>query len=106
MFVKGAREMKERGASTICIKDMAGSWSEGGVRSGVRAEGRADLPVILHTHCTTGLAFMTALKAAEAGVDVIDTAVSSFSGGTSQPRRDAGLRAAAARLRGGHQREP
>ena len=44
-----------------------------------------DLPVILHTHSTTGLAFMTCLKAVEAGVDVIDTAISPFSGGTSQP---------------------
>ena len=41
--------------------------------------------MILHTHCTTGLAFMTCLKAVEAGCDVIDTAISSFSGGTSQP---------------------
>jgi oxaloacetate decarboxylase alpha subunit len=43
------------------------------------------LPVVLHTHCTTGLAPMTYLKAVEAGVDVIDTATSAFSGGTSQP---------------------
>ena len=46
---------------------------------------RVSLPVVLHTHCTTGLAYLTCLKAAEAGVDVIDTAISSFSGGTSQP---------------------
>ena len=44
-----------------------------------------DLPVVLHTHCTTGLAFMTYLKGIEAGADVIDTAISPFSGGTSQP---------------------
>ena len=43
------------------------------------------VPVVLHTHCTTGMAFMTYLKAAEAGVDVIDTATSCFSGGSSQP---------------------
>ncbi|MDE6060045.1 MAG: oxaloacetate decarboxylase subunit alpha, partial [Clostridia bacterium] len=43
------------------------------------------VPVVLHTHCTTGMAFMTYLKAIEAGVDVIDTATSCFSGGTSQP---------------------
>ena len=43
------------------------------------------LPVVLHTHSTTGLGPMTLLKAAEAGVDVIDTAISCFSGGTSQP---------------------
>jgi oxaloacetate decarboxylase alpha subunit len=44
-----------------------------------------DLPVVLHTHCTAGLAFMTCLKAVEAGCDIIDTAISPFSGGTSQP---------------------
>jgi oxaloacetate decarboxylase alpha subunit len=44
-----------------------------------------DLPLVLHTHCTTGLGFMTCLKAVEAGVDVIDTAISTMSGGTSQP---------------------
>ena len=44
-----------------------------------------NLPIVLHTHCTTGLAFMTCIKAVEAGVDVIDTAISSFSGGSSQP---------------------
>ena len=44
-----------------------------------------DMPIDLHTHSTTGLAFMTYLKAVEAGVDIIDTAISPFSGGTSQP---------------------
>ena len=44
-----------------------------------------DLPIDLHTHSTTGLAFMTYLKAVEAGCDIIDTAISPFSGGTSQP---------------------
>ena len=44
-----------------------------------------ELPLVIHTHCTTGLAFMTCLKAVEAGADVIDTAISPFSGGTSQP---------------------
>src|SRR5699024_3669437 len=44
-----------------------------------------ELPLVIHTHCTTGLAFMTDLKAVEAGADVIDTAISPFSGGTSQP---------------------
>lgn len=42
-----------------------------------------ELPVVVHTHCTTGLAFMTYLKAVEAGADVIDTAISPFSGGTA-----------------------
>ena len=44
-----------------------------------------DMPLILHTHCTTGMAYMTYTKAIESGIDVIDTATSCFSGGTSQP---------------------
>ena len=85
-FVKIGREMKEMGASTICIKDMAGIMGPHESYDLVSAlKDSLDMPVILHTHCTTGLAFMTALKAAEAGADVIDTAVSCFSGGTSQP---------------------
>ncbi len=44
-----------------------------------------EMPVVLHTHCTTGMAFMSVIKAVEAGCDVIDTATSCFSGGTSQP---------------------
>ena len=47
-----------------------------------------DLPVVMHTHCTTG-AHMTYLKGIEAGADVIDTAISPFSGGTSQPATEA-----------------
>ena len=79
-------EMKEMGVQSICIKDMAGVMSPKESYDLVSAiKDKVDLPVILHTHCTTGLAFMTCLKAVEAGCDVIDTAISSFSGGTSQP---------------------
>lgn len=85
-FVKVAKEMKEMGASTICIKDMAGVMGPQEASDLVKAlKDGVDLPVILHTHCTTGLAYMTYLKAVEAGCDVIDTASSCFSGGTSQP---------------------
>ncbi|MBQ9270259.1 MAG: pyruvate carboxylase subunit B [Oscillospiraceae bacterium] len=85
-YVKLAREMAAMGASSICIKDMAGILTPKAVYDLVRAiKDAVDLPVILHTHCTTGLAYMTYLKAAEAGADVIDTAISPFSGGTSQP---------------------
>lgn len=85
-FVELAKTMHSMGASTICIKDMAGIMGPKEAYDLVSAiKDKLDIPVILHTHCTTGLAFMTALKAAEAGVDVIDTAISSFSGGTSQP---------------------
>ena len=85
-FVKLGREMKEMGASTICIKDMAGIMGPKEGYDLVSAlKDKLDMPIILHTHCTTGVAFPTALKCAEAGVDVIDTAVSCFSGGSSQP---------------------
>ena len=85
-FVKYARELKEMGASTICIKDMAGLLGpQEGYDLVSALKDKLDMPVILHTHCTTGLAFTTAVKCAEAGVDVIDTAVSCFSGGSSQP---------------------
>jgi len=74
------------GASTICIKDMAGIMGPQEAYDMVSAiKDAVDLPIDLHTHSTTGLAFMTYLKAVEAGVDIIDTAISPFSGGTSQP---------------------
>ena len=85
-YVKMAKEMENMGVSTICIKDMAGIMLPQDAYSLVSSiKDAVDLPVILHTHCTTGMAFMTYLKAVEAGVDVIDTAISPFSGGTSQP---------------------
>ena len=85
-FVKMVKELKEMGASTICIKDMAGIMGPKEAYDLVSAiKDAVDLPIDLHTHSTTGLAFMTYLKAVEAGVDIIDTAISPFSGGTSQP---------------------
>jgi len=85
-FVKVGKEMKKMGVSTICIKDMAGVMSPAEAYDLVNAlKDKVGLPVVLHTHCTTGLAYMTILKAVEAGVDIIDTATSCFSGGTSQP---------------------
>ena len=80
------KELKQMGVSTICIKDMAGICSPKAAYDLVSAiKDAVDLPVILHTHCTAGLAFMTCLKAVEAGCDILDTAISPFSGGTSQP---------------------
>ena len=85
-YVKTAKEMAEMGASSICIKDMAGIMGPKEAYDLVSAlKENVDLPVVVHTHCTAGLAFMTYLKAVEAGADVIDTATSCFSGGTSQP---------------------
>ncbi len=84
-YVEICREMKEMGFETICIKDMAGVMAPQECYDLVSAiKDSLDIPVVIHTHCTTGLAYMTLLKGVEAGADVIDTALSSFSGGTSQ----------------------
>ena len=85
-YVKQVKEMKEMGVGTICIKDMAGIMGPKEAYDLVSAlKDAVDLPIDLHTHSTTGLAFMTYLKAVEAGCDIIDCAISPFSGGTSQP---------------------
>ena len=85
-YVQIVKELKEMGCGSICIKDMAGILSPKAAYDLISAiKDAVDLPVVVHTHCTTGLAFMTYLKSVEAGADVIDTAISPFSGGTSQP---------------------
>ena len=85
-YVEMVKELKNMGASTICIKDMAGIMGPQEAYDLVSAiKDAVDMPIDLHTHSTTGLAFMTYLKAVEAGCDIIDTAISPFSGGTSQP---------------------
>ena len=85
-YVKMVKEMAQMGVGSICIKDMAGIMTPQAAYDLVAAiKDAVDLPVVMHTHCTTGLAFMTYLKGIEAGADVIDTAISTFSGGTSQP---------------------
>ena len=85
-YVELAKNMKSIGCQTIAIKDMAGILSPAEAYKLVSALKEAvDLPLVLHTHSTTGLGFMTLLKAVEAGCDVVDTAISSMSGGTSQP---------------------
>ncbi len=84
-FVELAVQMEEMGAQSICIKDMSGCLMPGKAYELVsKLKAALKVPVILHTHSSSGLATMTCLKAIEAGVDVIDTAVSCFSGGTSQ----------------------
>ena len=85
-YVQMVKELQAMGVGSICIKDMAGILSPKNAYDLVSAiKDAVDLPVVVHTHSTTGLAFMTYLKAVEAGADVIDTAISPFSGGTSQP---------------------
>lgn len=85
-WVKLAKQIEEMGANSICIKDMAGLLVPYEAERLVGALKKAvDLPIQLHTHYTSGVAAMTYLKAVEAGCDIIDTAMSPFSMGTSQP---------------------
>lgn len=85
-FVNLAKEMAEMGADSICIKDMAGVLTpQVGFELVTRIKESIDLPLQVHTHATSGIAEMTYLKAAKAGADIIDTAISPFAGGTSQP---------------------
>ena len=85
-YVNMAKQLIEAGADEICIKDMAGLLVPYKATELVQALKEAvDLPIQLHTHYTSGVASMTYMKAVEAGVDVIDTAISPFALGTSQP---------------------
>ncbi|HPF44553.1 MAG TPA: pyruvate carboxylase subunit B [Syntrophomonadaceae bacterium] len=89
-YVKLAKQLEEMGADSICIKDMSGILGPQDAYDMIRAfKDTVSKPVILHTHSTTGLGPITCYKAIEAGCDCIDTAISSFSGGTSQPATEA-----------------
>ena len=81
-----AKRIEDMGANSICLKDMAGLLLpyEATELIGALKE-NVSIPIQLHTHYTSGVASMTYLKAGEAGVDVIDTAISPFALGTSQP---------------------
>lgn len=86
VYVKLAKEMEDMGADSICIKDMSGLLTPYYSYELVKAiKENTNIPLELHSHATSGLASMTYLKGIEAGVDIIDTAVSTFSMGTSQP---------------------
>lgn len=81
-----AKEIENMGADSICIKDMAGLLLPYKATELVTAlKSAVKIPIQLHTHYTSGVASMTYLKAVEAGVDVIDCAMSPFALGTSQP---------------------
>ncbi len=85
-FVKLGRELVEMGADSICIKDMAGLLKPYAAEQLVRAlKSNLSVPIDLHTHFTSGMGDMTYLKAIEAGVDIVDTALSPFAVSTSQP---------------------
>lgn len=86
VFIELAKEIEQMGADSLCIKDMAGLLSPYNTYDLVKAiKAAVKIPLELHTHATSGLGSMTYMKAAEAGVDIIDTALSPFAEGTSQP---------------------
>ncbi|MCH5265687.1 MAG: pyruvate carboxylase subunit B, partial [Lachnospiraceae bacterium] len=81
-----AKRIEEMGAKSLCIKDMAGLLTPYAATELVTVLKEAvDIPIDLHTHYTSGVAAMTYMKAVEAGCDIIDTAMSPFALGTSQP---------------------
>ena len=85
-YAKMGKTLEEMGVNSICIKDMAGIMGPKEAYDIFKAlKETVKVPLILHTHSTTGLGPMTYIKAIEAGCSGIDTAISSFSGGTSQP---------------------
>ncbi|MBQ9805643.1 MAG: oxaloacetate decarboxylase subunit alpha [Clostridia bacterium] len=89
-YSKYAKQLEEMGADSICIKDMAGLLKPYDAYELVKTiKESVKVPIQLHTHYTSGLASMTLMKAVEAGVDVIDTAMSPMAMGTSQPPTEA-----------------
>ncbi len=89
-FVKLAKELENRGADTICIKDMANLLLPYDAYSLVKAlKKEISVPIHLHTHNTTGTGDMTYLMAIQAGVDIVDTALSPMANGTAQPATEA-----------------
>src|SRR5690554_2140455 len=86
LFVEQARQLQAMGADSIAIKDMAGLLTPYATFGLVKAiKSAVDLPLVIHSHATAGLAAMCQLKAIEAGADRIDTAISAFANGTSHP---------------------
>jgi len=85
-FAEFAVKLAQLGCDSICIKDMAGLITPQNAHDLIRAIKReVSLPVNLHTHCTSGMAQMSYFYACQAGVDILDTAMSPLSGGSSQP---------------------
>lgn len=86
LFRKQAAELRDMGADSIAIKDMAGLLTPYATFDLVSAiKSSVDLPLVIHSHSTSGLAPLCQLKAIEAGADRIDTSISAFAGGTSHP---------------------
>ena len=86
LFAQFAVRLAELGCDSICIKDMAGLITPKNAHELIRAiKKEVNLPINLHTHCTSGMAQMSYFYACQAGVDILDTAMSPLSGGSSQP---------------------
>ncbi|MCI0527199.1 MAG: sodium-extruding oxaloacetate decarboxylase subunit alpha [Nitrospira sp.] len=86
LFVEMAKRLEDMGADTICVKDMAGILLPNQAFELIsRLKKAVGVPLHLHSHDTSGTAVSTNLKAVEAGIDIIDTAISSMASGTSQP---------------------
>jgi pyruvate carboxylase subunit B len=86
LFAQFAVQLAELGCDSLCIKDMAGLITPKNAYDLIRAVKReVNLPINLHTHCTSGMAQMSYFHACQAGVDILDTAMSPLSGGSSQP---------------------
>ncbi|QHQ62208.1 oxaloacetate decarboxylase subunit alpha [Anaerocolumna sedimenticola] len=85
-YIDMAKRIEDMGANSICLKDMAGLLVPYEATSLITAlKSAVSIPIDLHTHYTSGVAAMTYMKAVEAGCDIIDTAMSPFAMGTSQP---------------------
>lgn len=85
-FVELAKELQEMGCHSVCIKDMSGLLAPYAADDLVKKlKAGLDIPVELHTHCTSGFGHATYIKAIEAGVDIVDCALSPFASDTSQP---------------------
>lgn len=89
-FVQLGKELEQMGADSICIKDMAGLLRPQSAYKLVKAlKAELHVPIELHTHFTSGMGDLTYMKAIEAGVDIVDTALSPFACSTSQPCTEA-----------------
>ena len=84
-YVELAKEIEKMGADSLCIKDMAGVLLPNDAYELIsKLKANTKLPIELHSHCTGGICEMTYMNAIAAGVDIIDTAFSPLSGGSSQ----------------------
>lgn len=85
-FVDKAIELEKMGVDSICIKDMAGILlPQTAYELITKLKDKISVPIQLHTHATSGISEMLYVKAVSAGIDIIDTAISPFAGGTAQP---------------------